>query len=173
MTPELQTPRLTLRAHAPADFEAACGMWEDPAVTRFIGGKPSSAQQTWARLLTYLGHWTAMGYGYWAIEERSTRAFAGEIGFADFKRDISPSMRGIPELGFALVSRFHGRGIAREAATAVLAWGDAHLPSRRTVCLVNEENAASLHLVRMLGYREFDRTRYNGARAVFLERIVR
>lgn len=173
MTPVLETPRLRLRAHTRDDFDAACRMWQDPAVTRFIGGKPSTPQQTWARLLTYLGHWTAMGYGYWAIEEKSGGAFAGEIGFADFKRGIAQRMRGVPELGFALVSHLQGRGLAREAAAAVLAWGDAHLPSRRTVCLVNEENAASLHLVRALGYREFDGATYNGARALFFERIVR
>jgi hypothetical protein len=80
-------------------------MWADPAVTRFIGGVPSTKQQTWSRLLAYVGHWPIMGFGYWAIEERTTGEFAGEIGFADFKRDTIPAMKDVPELGFARTKR--------------------------------------------------------------------
>lgn len=145
-------------------------MWADPAVVRFIGGKPSTSQQTWSRLLTYMGHWQAMNYGYWAIEEKSTGAFIGEAGFADFKRDIAPGMQDVPELGFALVPSAHGKGYGTEVVAAVLAWGDAHLPSKRTVCMVNEDNAASLHIVQNAGYRVFDRAVFNESSVLFLER---
>lgn len=145
-------------------------MWADPAVTRFIGGKPSTAQQTWTRLLTYLGHWAAMGYGYWVIEERVTGKFAGEAGFADFKRDVIPAMHGVPELGFALASRVHGKGYASEAVRAVLRWGDLYLPSKRTVCLVNSDNLRSLHIVEKCGYRRFERAVFGGSAVVLFER---
>jgi RimJ/RimL family protein N-acetyltransferase len=145
-------------------------MWSDEIVTRFIGGKPSTPQQTWTRLLAYIGHWTAMNYGYWAIEEQSTGAFIGEAGFADFKRDITPEMQNVPELGFALVPSAHGKGYATEAVRAILEWGDAHLPSQRTVCMVNDENAASLAIVQKAGYRAFDRTTFGESVVVFLER---
>lgn len=171
--PQIHTDRLVLRAHRREDYESECVMWSDPAVVRFIGGMPSKPQQTWSRLLNYLGHWTVMQFGYWAIEEKRSGAFIGEIGFADFKRDITPAMQNVPELGFALVSSAHGKGYATEALTAALAWGDAHLPSNRTVCLVNEENEASLHIVEKAGYRIFERSTFNGSRVLFLERIVR
>lgn len=146
-------------------------MWADPIVVRFIGGKPSTPQQTWSRLLNYMGHWQAMGYGYWAIEEKSTGTFIGEIGFADFKREIDPRMQNVPELGFALVSSAHGKGYGTEGVHAVLEWGDAHLPSKRTVCLVSDENAPSLRIVEKCGYRIFDQTAFNGAPVTFLERL--
>lgn len=168
--PSLTTPRLLLRAHRLRDYDAAREMWADPLVTRFIGGKPSTPQQTWSRLTSYLGHWAVMDYGYWAIEERSTGHFIGEAGFADFKRDIAPAMQNVPELGFALASSAHGKGYATEAVRAILEWGDAHLPSRRTVCMVNEENAASLAVVQKVGYRIFDRTTLGESRVAFLER---
>ncbi len=125
--PVLTTARLRLRPHVLADYDAACAMWADPIVTQFIGGKPSTPQQTWARLLTYVGHWQVLGFGYWAIESKATGVFIGEIGFADFHRDIIPAMRGVPELGFALASSEHGNGYATEAVGAVLSWGDEHL----------------------------------------------
>ncbi|HLI96810.1 MAG TPA: GNAT family N-acetyltransferase [Candidatus Baltobacteraceae bacterium] len=168
--PVLTTARLRLRPHALADFDAACAMWSDPIVTRFIGGKPSTPQQTWARLLTYMGHWQALGFGYWAIELQTTGAFIGEIGFADFHREVIPAMRDVPELGFALASSAHGDGYATEAVRAVLSWGDEHLPSERTVCLVNEDNRASLHIVEKVGYRVFERGIVNGSGVCFLQR---
>ncbi len=145
-------------------------MWADPAVVRFIGAKPSTAQQTWSRLLTYLGLWQALNFGYWAIEKRDSGEFIGEIGFADFKRDIVPAMQNVPELGFALVSSKHGKGYAREAVRAVLGWGDRHLPSARTVALTNEENAASRRVLEASGYHLFDRAAFNGSPVHFFER---
>lgn len=145
-------------------------MWADPLVTRFIGGRASTPQQTWSRLLTYLGHWQVLGYGYWAVEEKSSGAFIGEAGFADFKRDIVEAMRNAPEIGFAFVSSAHGKGYATETVRAILQWGDEHLTSKRTVCLVNEENAPSLRVVEKAGYRAFSHTTFNDTPVVFLER---
>ena len=76
-------------------------------------------------MLSYLGHWSLMSFGYWALEEKETGRFIGELGFADFKRDIEPSLKGIPELGWALASPAHGKGYATEALRVVGAWGDA------------------------------------------------
>src|SRR5688500_3429452 len=108
--PTLQTPRLVLRAHALSDFDAAVAMWADPVVVRYTIGQPSTAQRTWLRLLTYLGHWDLMGYGYWAVEEKATGRFIGEVGFADFKRGLDPSIEGVPELGWVLAPHAHGKG---------------------------------------------------------------
>src|SRR5262252_3783228 len=123
MIPEIVTDRLRLRAHRMEDFPASAAMWADRGVTRFIGGRPFSKEEAWARFLRYAGHWSHMGFGYWAVEERSAGGFVGEVGFADFKREIEPSIRDIPELGWVLTPRVHGRGYATEAVLAALEWG--------------------------------------------------
>ena len=171
--PVIDTPRLRLRAHRADDLPDCLTMWSDPAVVRYIGGKPSTEQQTWGRILTYAGLWTHLRFGYWAIEERETGRFAGEAGFADFKRDIAPSMRGFPEIGFALVPKFHGKGYATEAVNAVLAWADAHLPGDRTVCLINPDNVASRRVAEKCGYAVFEHGTFNDLPALFLERFRR
>ena len=38
-----------------------------------------------------------MGFGYWVAEEKETGNFVGEIGFADYKRDIESLLKGVPE----------------------------------------------------------------------------
>lgn len=168
--PDIETARLRLRAHRLDDLDDAIAMWSDPAVTRFIGGKPSTAQQTWSRLLGYAGHWALLGFGYWAIEETTTGEFAGELGFADFKRDIAPSMRDVPELGWALATRVHGQGYATEAVQAVVAWGDAHFGAARTVCMIDPDNVASIRVAQKCGYQEFARTSFNDRATLFFER---
>ena len=40
--PPLDTLRLSLRAHATTDLAECAALWADPAVVRYIGGKPST-----------------------------------------------------------------------------------------------------------------------------------
>lgn len=169
--PVIETERLILRGHRLDDLPHCIEMWSDPAVTRFIGGKPSTVQQTWFRLLQYIGHWSVMGFGYWAIEEKISGAFAGELGFADFKRDISESMNSAPEVGWALASRFHGKGFATEALRAALAWADQEAQWPRTVCLISSENLQSIKVAEKCGYREFERATLNERLTLFFERM--
>lgn len=168
--PEIQTDRLMLRGHRLDDLGAAFAMWSDPAVTRFIGGKPSTEQQTWSRLLGYVGHWALLGFGYWALEEKASGRFVGELGFADFRRDIQASMKNVPELGWALASDVHGKGYATEAVRAAVAWGDVRFASARTVCMINEDNLASIRVAQKCGYREFERTLFNDRPTILYER---
>jgi RimJ/RimL family protein N-acetyltransferase len=168
--PTLETTRLRLRAHRLDDFEASFAMWSDPAVTRFIGGKPSTEQQAWMRLMSYAGHWALLGFGYWALEEKATGLFAGEVGFANFKRDIAPSMRDVPELGWALATRFHGQGYGTEAVRAVVDWGDARFGATRTVCLIDPDNLASIRVAQKCGYDVFERATFNERPILYLAR---
>lgn len=170
MPPALETARLRLRAHELHDYERSCAMWRDPAVTRYIGIPPSTRQQCWSRMMTYRGMWTLLGYGYWAIEEKSSGLYIGEGGFAQFKRDIIPDMQNVPEIGFALMPAVHGKGYGSEAVRAIVAWGDEHLQSKRTVCIVSEANTASLRIVERAGYRPFSGKTEDEARLLYLER---
>ncbi len=174
--PTLETPRLRLRTHTASDLPACQAMWSDPAVTRFTIGAPSPESQTWRRILAYLGHWQVMGYGYWAVEEKTSGRYIGELGFADFKRDIQPSIRGTPELGWALASSAHGKGYATEALKAALAWGEEHLPAERTVAIIMPINTASLRVAQKLGFREYARSTTpgpSGAPDLLFERSLR
>lgn len=168
--PVIETERLRLRGHRRDDLAACVAMWSDPNVTKHITGRASTEQQTWSRLLSYLGHWVVMGFGYWAIEEKSSSDFVGEIGLADFKRDVAVAMEDKPELGFALASRFHGKGYATESVRAALAWADAHVPCSSTVCLVDPANVASMRIVEKFGYQVFGQGVYNDRHVLFLER---
>jgi RimJ/RimL family protein N-acetyltransferase len=166
----LETERLVLRGHQASDFDACAAMWADPEVTRHISGKPSTAGETWARLLRYAGHWALLGYGFWALEEKATGRFVGEVGFADHKRPIEPSLEGLPEIGWVLSPALHGRGYATESVRAAIAWGDANLESARTACMISPENASSMKVAAKCGYAEFARTTYHDKPTILFAR---
>jgi RimJ/RimL family protein N-acetyltransferase len=150
--PRLETERLILRAHRVEDFPGCAAMWRDPRIIEFTIGTESPPQRTWQRLLAYCGHWTLLGFGYWALESKSSGRYIGELGFADFHRDFPPSVSGLPEIGWVLAREAHGRGYSTEALSKVLEWGDANLGAERTSCMIHRDNHVSIHLARKFGY---------------------
>jgi RimJ/RimL family protein N-acetyltransferase len=168
--PVIETERLRLRGHELTDYEDACALWADPVVVRHIGGKTFTAEEVWHRLLRYRGLWALLGYGYWAVEEKSTQQFIGDIGFADFKRELTPSFDGAPEMGWILSPLAHGKGYATEAVMAALAWTETHVPATRYVCMIDPENLASISVAGKAGFSEYARTTYKGAPMILLQR---
>jgi RimJ/RimL family protein N-acetyltransferase len=166
--PIIETVRLVLRAHHPADLTDCAMMWADPNVVRFIGLEPCSRQQTWGRMLTYAGLWTTLGFGYWAVEEKASGRLVGEVGFADFRRDLRPSIEGIPEAGWVFVTAVHGQGYATEAARAAMAWGDQRFT--RTVCIISPGHRASIRVAEKCGYREIGPALYKSETTLLLAR---
>jgi RimJ/RimL family protein N-acetyltransferase len=160
LVPAVETDRLLLRGHRVQDFADCLALWTDPDSTRFIGGKPLTREEVWVRMLRYAGHWSLLGFGYWVVTEKETGRFVGEVGFGNFKREIEPSLDGMPEIGWVLAPWHHGKGYATEAARAALGWGDAHFDAARTACIIAPENGPSLRVAEKCGYREICRTTY-------------
>jgi len=162
--PVLETPRLILRGHRIDDFPSAAALWADPVVTRFIG-RPSTLEESWARLMRYAGHWTLQGYGFWAFVDKQSGRYIGEGGLADFKRDITwpetvAEGEDTREVGWALSPEFQGKGIATEAMQAAVAWADKRFSATRTICIIDPANTPSVAVAERCGYAEIGTTQY-------------
>jgi RimJ/RimL family protein N-acetyltransferase len=168
--PVVETERLILRGHRLDDFASLAAMWADPDVTRFIARAPATAEEAWARLLRYAGHWAMMGYGYWAVEEKAAGRYIADVGFADYRRAIVPALDA-PEIGWVLAASVAGRGYATEAVRAALAWSDRNLAAR-TTCIIAPDHAASLNVARKVGYRPEGTRFYHGTPLVVLARTA-
>jgi len=154
--PTIETERLILRAHRLSDLDANGAMWSDERVTGQIGMPAQTASDVWQRLLRNRGHWATLGFGYWVMEERASGAFAGEVGFADFRRDFQPEIKaivaGLPEGGWVLPVSAQGRGLASEAVAAMHDWGARTHGWRRAFCIIALDNVASLRVAEKAGY---------------------
>lgn len=149
--PIVETERVILRADRAQDFDDFAALWADPGITRYIGGKPFSRSESRTRFLRNAGLWPIFGYGYWAIEDKASGAYWGNVGFADFERGID-AIRDIPEAGWVLAPEAHGKGLASEIVAAISAWADAHLPHAETACIIDPGNAASIRVAEKNGY---------------------
>ncbi len=145
-------------------------MWAEPDVVRFISGKPTTRAECWARFLRYVGHWEALGFGYWVVTNKATGAFLGEVGFADFQRNITPSFDGMPEAGWVMTPAAQGKGLAQEAMQCILKWADATLTMQHYVCMISPEHHASIRLAEKLGFGDKTLAHYLGAPVVTLKR---
>lgn len=168
--PLLETPRLRLREHRLEDLEAYNALWADPIVVEHTVGVPQTPEDCWGRFLRTHGHWAVVGYGYWLIEEKASGAVAGEAGFADLHREITPSLDGMPEAGWILFPSFHGKGYATEAVQAMHEWGNKHFGPIRTCCIISPENGASIRVAEKTGYREVAQTLYKDDPAIVFHR---
>jgi RimJ/RimL family protein N-acetyltransferase len=167
--PVVETERLRLRGHRADDLQACMAIWSDPEVVRYIMPKPLGLEDVWARLLRYVGHWALLGYGFWAVEEKATGEMIGDLGMAEFKRDVVPQFDRLPELGWVLARKAQGKGYATEAVSAALRWGETVLGASRMVCLIDPGNAASIRVAEKCGFREVERIRYKDQPTVIFE----
>ena len=168
--PVLETERLILRGHTLDDFEATMAIWSDPAVYRHFHGAAMTREDIWGRLLRTFGMWAAFGYGSWAVEEKKTGDYIGRVGVAEVKRDLDPELEGMPEAGWTLASRTHGKGYATEATHAALAWIDARLSNRPLFCIIAAANTASIRVAEKAGFRLWRETSYMGERTIIFVR---
>jgi len=102
--------------------------------------------------------------------KKASGSFVGEIGFADYKRNVEPSIKDKPEIGWAFVTRSHGKGYASEAVRAVVQWGEEHFASGQTACIIHPENLASIRVAEKCGYRKLHDTTDKGQPTIIFVR---
>lgn len=150
MGPILHTERCVLRPWAPDDAEVLGAILRDPTVRRYLLDD-QLVDRHW--VLTRIGDsWVRFahgGFGMWTIG-----VDGAVVGFVGFLPAHDPP---VLELAYGLHPSHHGRGLATEAADAVISHyvGAGHTPVRAST---DEPNAASRRVLERLGFRLTDRT---------------
>jgi len=170
VAPRIETARLVLRTPEEQDLAAHAAMLGDVEVMRHLTGAPVAREDAWRRLLQGPGLWAMLGYGYWSVERRIDRKYIGYVGFADFKREMDPSLEGLPEMGWLFAREAQGRGFALEAVTAGLEWADRALRAPEIVAIIAQENERSIRLAERAGFVGAEQTSYMGDPIVVFRR---
>lgn len=100
------------------------------------------------------------GFCFWALETRKTQEFIGFVGL-NIYRWRTPSLPVI-EIGWRLAHAFWGKGLATEAARAVLEFGFEELLLDEIVAVTATTNVRSQRVMLRLGMQcsESDNFRY-------------
>lgn len=158
MTPVLSTDRLVLRGWRDEDLDPLAALDADPEVMKFIGdGRPRPREQAARTLRRLREMWNDQGFGLFAVAWRADvteagaepGAFVGWVGLAvpTFLPEILPAV----EIGWRLRREWWGRGLATEAARAVLRFGFEEINLDRIVSVCHVDNHASENVMRKLG----------------------
>ena len=112
--------------------------------SHMVGG-PKDAFESWKSLLGLVGHWAVRGYGCWNITDKASGKFAGWAGI------IHAPGWDEPELGWAVMEEFEGKGIAYEAALAARTYAARHQGLNGVMSYLAHANERSRTLVKRLG----------------------
>jgi RimJ/RimL family protein N-acetyltransferase len=148
----LETEWLVLRARRDSDLDAFHALCTDPEVMRYLGPLQSRDEVAAANLRNQAlqAEW---GYCFWTLERKADGLFLGFCG-------LKPGPEGTPiegqvEIGWRMRADCWGRGYAREAAQASLAWAWANLDVPVIAAITNIENTRSWGLMERLGMRRY------------------
>lgn len=165
IVPHITTDRLLLREARRSDFEAFAAIVMDPEDALPAG--PFDRRAAWRLFEAEQGAWIIDGIGIWSMEDRETGAFVGGVGA--FRREPSPSPNEPDdlELAWSLARPHRGRGLATEAARAVIAFVLENRKPSRVIANIDHVNSASIRVAEKLGMR------YEGEVAFYEERLRR
>ena len=154
----LSTDRLLLRHWDAADLEAFFDLYSQEDVVRWIGAHPRLPLTSAAEAQQRLGRWReherglALPFGLWAIVPSPAGVPpslpVGTVLLLPLSDDDGPTS--LVEVGWHLHPRYQGRGLATEAARAVLALaGPAGID--QVLALTDLDNTASQRVAARLG----------------------
>lgn len=138
------TERLRFALWTDADLAQAAALWGDPEVTRWIARARLSEDEVRAKLAAEIACQAEHGVSYWPIYLHT----GDHVGCAGLR-----PYRDIYELGFHLRRAHWGRGLASEAARAVIAHAFDRLGARALFAGHHPRNTASAALLGRLGFR--------------------
>jgi [ribosomal protein S5]-alanine N-acetyltransferase len=142
----LKSARLGFRCWSPDDLPLARRLWGDTQVTRFFGG-PFDDAEVARRLQREIDRMEAHGIQYWAIYMRSDDDHVGCCGLRHYRLDEQ-----IHELGFHLRPEYWGKGLAIEAARAVIPYGFETIGAKALSAGHHPENLSSKRVLEKLGF---------------------
>jgi ribosomal-protein-alanine N-acetyltransferase len=146
-TPHLATARLHLQPFNVDDVDALHQIWTDPEVRRYLWDDKIIARETAEEVVrASLASFREHHFGFWTL--RFPQDEATVIGFCGLRFfDNPPEI----EIMYGVTPTYWGKGLATEAARAVLRYGFEELRLPKIWGGADAPNVASLRVLEKLG----------------------
>ncbi|MGH9900270.1 MAG: GNAT family N-acetyltransferase [Pyrinomonadaceae bacterium] len=143
---EIETERLCLRPFTPEDVDAVHRLWTDKDVRRYIWDDEAIPRERAAAVIDESRRlFESEGFGLWAASPRAEDALIGFCGYWYFHEP--PEL----QLLYGLAPASWGRGLAAEAARAMIRFGFEELSLDRVVASADAPNEASFRVMEKAG----------------------
>ncbi len=144
----METVRLVLRRLRPDDLDALAALYRDPEIRRYFPDGTRTREETEEELTWFLnGHPRDPRLGLWATIDKATGAFIGRCGLLPWTIEGRPEV----EVAYLLDRAYWGRGLASEAARAIVHHAFTVLDVVRLISLVDPANVASQRVATSAG----------------------
>ena len=144
-----ETERLIIREMDSAtDAEFILALLNSPKFIKYIGDRNVRSVEAAAAFIDerYRQSYSDHGFGLYTVVQRSSSEPIGMCGFV--KRDHLE----FPDIGFAFLPEFEGKGYGFASANAVLRYARETLGFRHVLAITSQDNHASGHLLEKLGF---------------------
>jgi ribosomal-protein-alanine N-acetyltransferase len=172
----LTSRRATLQPLSPDHVDEMHALWTNQGVRRYLWDDRVIPRETVTAVISASqADFAAYRYGLWAIVENQSGRIAGfcglRSGFVEARsgQGTGAACAAPPELLFGLWPRYWGKGLATEAAQAVLSYAFA-LGYDEVVAATDVPNDASARVLERLGMRFERRGRLNGLDTLFFRK---
>lgn len=146
--PVLETERLVLRAIVPEDAPEIFEMMRDVRVTQYVGRHPmTSMDEAIQRVERFQTTYAEQEGIAWAITPRGEQQLIGTCVLWNFIREHDRA-----EIGYVLSPAWWGKGVATEAASALLTFGFTEMGLHSVEAQIAPDNAASRRVLEKLGF---------------------
>lgn len=144
----VETVRLYLREALDTDAAFIVALLNEPGLVRYIGDRKVRTQDDARGYIAKLReHYQRHGFGLYTVVLKDSETPIGICGL--LKRDALES----PDIGFAFLSAYEGRGYAHEAASASLRHAADTLGITKVVAITMPDNQRSMRLLQRLGLK--------------------
>jgi [ribosomal protein S5]-alanine N-acetyltransferase len=159
----IETRRLRLGRWEPADAVEFRPIAQDPMVMRYVNnGEPWSVAKVRDFIARQMSHVARRGFCFWKIQRKPDGRLIGLCGLQALKLGC----RWEVEIGWWLTPPNWGRGLASEAASAVMSEARKNLKTNRIVAIAVAENHASRRIMQKIGMGYERNVRHRGFEVV-------
>ena len=149
----VETERFILREILSTDVDGLFELDSDSQVHRYLGNKPVSQKDQIVETINFIRkQYFDNGIGRWAIIDKKTNNFIGWTGLK-FVTETTNNHNNFYDLGYRLIKKYWGQGIATETAFASLEYAFNQLNTNEVYAMSDCENFASNKILKKVGLR--------------------